>query len=116
MQACCPIAGRESKACWQGLGGTGKGLLAMGGRPPTPFLPLPSPHPSCLAQIEPLRLEVDSRKRTVASLAAATDAMRTKMGMAPEGADAKAQYKLEQTVQKLQHKEGKLKGGWLGGG
>eukprot|EP00887_Chlorella_sp_A99_P001444 scaffold8.g1444.t1 len=40
-------------------------------------------------ELDRLRLEVDSRKRT--------------------GADAKAQYNLDRTVARLQHKEGKLK-------
>jgi hypothetical protein len=60
-------------------------------------------------EIDKLRMEVDSRKRTVHELASSTDHLRAKMNANPTGHDAKHQHKLDKTVQKLQHKEGKLK-------
>ncbi len=59
-------------------------------------------------EVEKLRLEVDSRRRTVADLAVRLDAARHRV----EGAsgDRKAQAQLEELTTKLHHKEEKLTG------
>lgn len=75
---------------------------------PSPPGSPPCPQTARSQEVEDLRLEVDSRRRTVAELAAAVDAQRTRASS--RGSDAKAQARLERTVQQLQHKEGKLNG------
>ena len=59
--------------------------------------------------LEKQRLEVDSRRRTVAGLSAKVDAQRAKLGGSGVGG-TKAEHKLESTIKLLQHKEGKLSG------
>jgi len=56
-------------------------------------------------KVEDLRLEVDSRRHTVADLSAQVDKYRAKLNKGP---DAKVENNMEETVKKLQHKEGKL--------
>jgi len=55
--------------------------------------------------VEDLRLEVDSRRHTVADLSAQVDKLRAKLNT---GADAKVEAKMEDTIKTLQHKEAKL--------
>ncbi len=55
--------------------------------------------------VEDLRLEVDSRRHTVADLSAQIDKLRAKLNT---GADAKVEAKMEDTIKTLQHKEAKL--------
>lgn len=59
-------------------------------------------------EVEATRLEVDSRRRTVADLSRRMDTMRARLG---KGGDAKMETALEATIKRLQHKEGKLQGG-----
>ncbi|KAL4457824.1 hypothetical protein ABPG75_012689 [Micractinium tetrahymenae] len=56
-------------------------------------------------ELEGVRLEVDSRRRTVADLSRRVDTMRARLG---KGGDAKQEAALEETIKRLQHKEGKL--------
>ena len=56
-------------------------------------------------QVEDLRLEVDSRRHTVIDLSNQVDKYRTKLN---KGHDAKVEANMEETIKKLQHKEGKL--------
>lgn len=58
-------------------------------------------------EVEALRLEVDSRRRTVADLSSSVDATRAKMSKAG-GQEAKLEANLDEIVRKLAHKEGKL--------
>jgi hypothetical protein len=53
--------------------------------------------------LEKQRLEVDSRRRTVAGLSSRVDAQRAKLGGSSSG--TKAENKLESTIKLLQHKE-----------
>ena len=55
--------------------------------------------------VEDLRLEVDSRRHTVADLASQVDKHRAKLN---KGADAKVEAKMEETIKTMQHKEAKL--------
>ena len=55
--------------------------------------------------VEDLRLEVDSRRHTVADLSAQVDKLRSKLN---SGADPKVEAKMEDTIKTLQHKEAKL--------
>lgn len=59
--------------------------------------------------LEKQRLEVDSRRRTVAGLSARVDGQRSKLGVGGTKAEQKRE-KLERTIKLLQHKEGKLSG------
>ncbi len=72
-------------------------------------------HPACPPgsvpgnrELEDARLEVDSRRRTVADLSRRADGLRAHLG---KGGDAKQEAALEATIKRLQHKEGKLQGG-----
>ena len=60
-----------------------------------------------MKEVEALRLEVDSRRHTVIDLAASVDKQRAKLGKLG-GHDAKLEMSLDDTIKKLQHKEGKL--------
>jgi hypothetical protein len=60
-----------------------------------------------MRESEDLRLEVDSRRHTVIDLAASVDKQRAKLSKL-SGADAKLEGSLDDTIKKLQHKEGKL--------
>jgi hypothetical protein len=60
-----------------------------------------------MKEVEALRLEVDSRRHTVIDLAASVDKQRAKLGKVG-GHDAKLEANLDDTIKKLQHKEGKL--------
>lgn len=55
--------------------------------------------------VEDLRLEVDSRRHTVADLSSQVDKYRAKLN---KGANSKIEQSMEDTIKKLQHKEGKL--------
>lgn len=58
-----------------------------------------------LKPVEDLRLELDSRRHTVADLASQVDKYRAKLNKGP---DAKVEAKMEETIKTLQHKEAKL--------
>lgn len=58
-----------------------------------------------LKPVEDLRLELDSRRHTVADLASQVDKYRAKLNKGP---DAKIEAKMEETIKTLQHKEAKL--------
>lgn len=58
-----------------------------------------------LKPVEDLRLELDSRRHTVADLASQVDKHRAKLNKGP---DAKVEAKMEETIKTLQHKEAKL--------
>jgi len=58
-----------------------------------------------LKPVEDLRLELDSRRHTVADLASQIDKYRAKLNKGP---DAKVESKMEETIKTLQHKEAKL--------
>ena len=60
-----------------------------------------------MKEVEALRLEVDSRRHTVISLAATVDSQRAKLSRA-SGSDGKLESSLDDTIKKLQHNEGKL--------
>jgi len=60
-----------------------------------------------MKEVEALRLEVDSRRHTVIDLAASVDKLRARLSKA-SGADGKLEASLDETIKKLQHKEGKL--------
>lgn len=60
-----------------------------------------------LKQVEALRLEVDSRRHTVIDLAASVDKQRAKLSKM-QGSDYRVEAALDETIKKLQHKEGKL--------
>ena len=60
-----------------------------------------------MKEVEALRLEVDSRRHTVIDLAASVDKQRAKLGKSG-GHDVKIESQLDDTIKKLQHKEGKL--------
>lgn len=62
-------------------------------------------------RVEALRLEVDSRRHTVIDLASSVDKQRAKLGKVG-GHDAKLETHLDDTIKKLQHKEGKLTCTW----
>jgi len=55
--------------------------------------------------VEDLRLEVDSRRHTVADLSSQVDKYRAKLNKGP---NSKTEQSMEDTIKKLQHKEGKL--------
>lgn len=59
-----------------------------------------------LVEVDNLRLEVDSRRHTVISLAAQVDKLRASLSKA--GASTKLENQLDETIKTLQHKEGKL--------
>ena len=59
--------------------------------------------------VEGARLEVDSRRRSVAALSADVDAQRGRLG-GGRGGGAKAETRLQETLARLQRKEGKLSG------
>ena len=66
---------------------------------------------SCCSQtrmqrLEGVRLEVDSRRRTVAELARKIDRQRAKLPQTR----SKGEFEMEQTIKKMQHKENKLSG------
>ena len=58
-----------------------------------------------LKPVEDLRLELDSRRHTVADLASQVDKYRAKLNKGP---DPKIEAKMEETIKTLQHKEAKL--------
>jgi len=60
-----------------------------------------------MKEVEALRLEVDSRRHTVMDLSSTVDKLREKLSKA-NGKDGKIEAHLDETVKKLQHKEGKL--------
>jgi len=60
---------------------------------------------SSVKKVEDLRLEVDSRRHTVTDLSAQVDKYRAKLNKGP---DPKVENNMEETIKKLQHKEGKL--------
>jgi len=60
-----------------------------------------------MKEVEALRLEVDSRRHTVIDLAAQVDKLRARLSKA-SGSDGKLEASLDDTIKKLQHKEGKL--------
>jgi hypothetical protein len=60
-----------------------------------------------LKEVEALRLEVDSRRHTVIDLAASVDKQRAKLSKM-NGSDYRVEAALDETIKKLQHKEGKL--------
>lgn len=60
-----------------------------------------------MKELEALRLEVDSRRHTVIDLAATVDKQRAKLSKG-SGSDGKLEGALDDTIKKLQHKEGKL--------
>lgn len=64
-----------------------------------------------MKEVEALRLEVDSRRHTVIDLASSVDKQRAKLGKVG-GHDAKLETHLDDTIKKLQHKEGKLTCTW----
>lgn len=122
-----PAAARASAAtawqkAWQSSASTVLSLL-LGCTCHVPA-PLPARRAARLRQarhreLEGIRLEVDSRRRTVADLARRVDTMRARLG---KGGDARQEAALEETIKRLQHKEGKLQGGstatcpqWPGG-
>lgn len=58
-------------------------------------------------ELENTRLELDSRRRTVAEMSTKVSAMRTRLGTS--GGGAKTEAKLDSTIRILSHKEAKLK-------
>lgn len=60
-----------------------------------------------MREVEAIRLEVDSRRHTVIDLAAQVDKLRARLSRA-NGSDARLEANLDETIKKLQHKEGKL--------
>ena len=59
-----------------------------------------------MQRLEGVRLEVDSRRRTVAELARKIDRQRAKLPQTR----SKGEFEMEQTIKKMQHKENKLSG------
>ncbi len=59
-----------------------------------------------MQRLEGVRLEVDSRRRTVADLARKIDRQRAKLPQTR----SKGEFEMEQTIKKMQHKENKLSG------
>lgn len=59
---------------------------------------------SRMSKLESLRLEVDSRRRTVAKLGKKVDLQRAKLPQTR----ARGEYEMESTIKALQHKESKL--------
>jgi len=59
-----------------------------------------------MKRLEGVRLEVDSRRRTVVGLGAAVDAQRLRL----PHTRSKGEWQMEQTIKKMQHKENKLAG------
>lgn len=57
-----------------------------------------------MSKLEALRLEVDSRRRTVAKLGKKVDSQRSRLPQTR----AKGEYEMENTIKVLQHKESKL--------
>lgn len=60
-----------------------------------------------MKEVEALRLEVDSRRHTVIDLAATVDKHRARLSRV-HGSDHRLETTLDETIKKLQHKEGKL--------
>ena len=60
-----------------------------------------------MKELEQQRLEVDSRRHTVIDLAGTVDKQRAKLSKG-SGSDGKLEGALDDTIKKLQHKEGKL--------
>ncbi|KAI7840379.1 hypothetical protein COHA_005922 [Chlorella ohadii] len=58
-------------------------------------------------ELENTRLELDSRRRTVADMSTKVSTMRTRLGTS--GGGAKTEAKLDSTIRILSHKEAKLK-------
>lgn len=59
-----------------------------------------------MKKLEGVRLEVDSRRRTVMGLGLTIDRQRARLPQTRH----KGEFNLEQTVKKMQHKENKLAG------
>ena len=59
-----------------------------------------------MQRLEGVRLEVDSRRRTVAELARKIDRQRARLPQTR----SKGEFEMEQTIKKMQHKENKLSG------
>ena len=59
-----------------------------------------------MTKLEALRLEVDSRRRTVSTLGRKVDGQRARLPTTR----AKGEYEMENTIKVLQHKESKLSG------
>ena len=57
-------------------------------------------------KLEGVRLEVDSRRRTVAELGQKIDKQRARLPQTK----VKGEFDIEQTIKKVQHKENKLAG------
>ncbi len=57
-------------------------------------------------KLEGVRLEVDSRRRTVAELGQKIDKQRARLPQTK----SKGEFDIEQTIKKVQHKENKLAG------
>lgn len=62
-----------------------------------------------MQRLEGVRLEVDSRRRTVAELARKIDRQRAKLPQTR----SKGEFEMEQTIKKMQHKENKLSGNFI---
>ena len=76
------------------------------------------PTPDCMhaaqtrmKKLEQVRLEVDSRRHTVAQLAQKIEKQRTKLTAA--GDRQKSEETIETTIRRMQHKENKLAGALL---
>ena len=59
-----------------------------------------------MKRLEGVRLEVDSRRRTVVGLGSAVDAQRLRL----PHTRSKGEWQMEQTIKKMQHKEHTLAG------
>jgi hypothetical protein len=59
-----------------------------------------------MKRLEGVRLEVDSRRRTVVGLGSRVDAQRLRL----PHTRSKGEWQMEQTIKKMQHKENKLAG------
>ncbi len=59
-----------------------------------------------MKRLEGVRLEVDSRRHTVAALGAKIEAQRARLPQTR----SKGEFQMEQTIRKMQHKENKLAG------
>lgn len=60
-------------------------------------------------KLEGVRLEVDSRRRTVAELGQKIDKQRARLPQTK----VKGEFDIEQTIKKVQHKENKLAGSFI---
>ena len=59
-----------------------------------------------MKRLEGVRLEVDSRRHTVAALGGKIEAQRARLPQTR----SKGEFQMEQTIRKMQHKENKLAG------